>query len=277
MRKKQGAIKSRGEAGTAGALRRYFRGKPYVVLKDVALNQVLEVERGELTSEEFSYYRSASLDFLICRDDDSQSFELALEFDSELHDTPSQAHKDSIKNRLCIRAALPLLRVSSDNIILRRHTPILDYILNAYFGEKAISELRAMGKVSQEEEYFVQFDETSKIQVRLMQRGLFSPGFPFGVASQADTQNAFWYQVAERLIDRNKTEQSDQKYWGATTEVSIFKGTSTDHRVFHVERTVRVRDLNPKYNVPGIHGWDIAEELSKFLCFYYIDSEWVPE
>jgi hypothetical protein len=96
MRKKRGVIKSQGEAGTAGALRRYFHGKPYVVLKDVALNQVVEVERAELTPEQFSYYRSASLDFLICHDDDHLTFELALEVDSPLHDNPAQAHKDSV-------------------------------------------------------------------------------------------------------------------------------------------------------------------------------------
>jgi hypothetical protein len=167
-----------------------------------------------------------------------------------------------------------LLRVTAQDSVLRRHTPILDYILNAYLGEKAISELRATGKLLPEEEFFQQFDETSKIQVRLMQRGLFPPTFRFGLPV---TQNAFWWQVAERLIDHGDVHKSEQRHWCAATQVRIFRGPSTDHSVFDVERTVCLRDPNPEYNVPGIHGWDIAQELSKFLCFHYIESEWIPE
>src|SRR6516225_4468056 len=86
MRRKDGALKSVGEQSTAGLLRRYFHGKQYVIHKDVALNQVVELEKSELPLREFDYYTRASLDFLVCCDDARFTYELAIEYDGAQHE-----------------------------------------------------------------------------------------------------------------------------------------------------------------------------------------------
>jgi hypothetical protein len=272
MRRKHGALKSLGEQSTAGLLRRYFHGKPYLVHKDVALNQVVELQQNELPVKEFDYFTRASLDFLVCRDDEQFSYELAIEYDGAQHEQPEQAWKDEAKNRICRDSDLPFLRIGDDAVTLRRDISILDFILDQYFGEKAVSALREAGKLGREEEYFADFAPTIELKQRLMKRGLFPPVFAFDPAYRL-----YWYQVLGQKLDHPNSSRPGPQSWKATTQINIYKGPSTDAMVFHVRRSASIRDPNPSYSAEGVHGWHVASELATYLCFDYIEKEWLPE
>jgi hypothetical protein len=272
MRRKDGALKSDGEQSAAGLLRRYFHGKQYLIFKDVALNQVVEMAKNELPAREFDYYTRASLDFLVCRDDDRFTFELAIEYDGPQHQEAMQAWRDDTKNRICRDSDLPLLRVGKDAVNLRRNDSILEFILDQYFGEKAVSALREAGKLGWDEEYFAQFPATIALQERLTGRGLFPAIFATDPAFRL-----YWYQVLSGKLEDPSSSDTSAQSWKATTEVNIFEGPSTDKKVFQIARTASVREPNPFCNVEGVHGWHIASELATYFCFDYIDHEWLPE
>jgi hypothetical protein len=271
MRRKHGALKSVGEQSTAGLLRRYFHGKQYIVHKDVALNQVVELERNELSPREFDYYTRASLDFLVCCDDARFTYELAIEYDGAQHKQIEQAWKDEAKNRICRDSGLPLLRIGHDAVTLRRDNTILEFILDQYFGQKAVSALREAGKLGWEDEYFAQFPATEVLQKRLMERGLFPPVFAFDPAYRL-----YWYQVLDQKLEHPNSSSPGPQSWKATTQVNIYEGPSTDKKLFHVTRSALIRDPNPSHSVEGVHGWHIASELATYLCFDYIEREWLP-
>jgi hypothetical protein len=270
MRCKPGALKSRGEEKTTGILRKYFGGRPYIIFKDVALNQVVELDRSELPPREFDYFTRASLDFVICQDDGSLTYELAIEYDGQKHEAASQAWRDRIKDRICRESDLPLIRIGSVAVQMRRNTTILEFILDQYFGEKAISELRASGRLSSEEEYFIQFPATIAIQKRLMQSGLFPAMFALN-----PTFDLFWHQVLEQGTRHAEHLSAAYGFWEATTEVNVFQGSGCARKVLSMTRTVSIQDPNPGYSVLGVHGWHIACELATYLCFDSIDREWL--
>jgi hypothetical protein len=272
MRRKDGALKSLGEQSTTGLLRRYFHGKQYVIHKDVALNQVVELDKNELPAREFDYYTRSSLDFLVCCDDARFTYELTIEYDGAQHEEPKQAWRDETKNRICRDSGLPLLRIGQDAVALRRDTTILEFILDQYFGEKAFCALREAGKLGWEDEYFAQFPATVSVQKRLMQRGLFPPVFALD-----PTHLLFWYQVSGKKLEHPGPSGAAPQKWKARTQVNIYKGPSTDRKVFHVTRCASIRDPNPSQSVEGVHGWHVASELATYLCFDYIEREWLPE
>ena len=98
---------SLGEENTSRIVRDFFEDKPYVVYKEVALSQVIEAKKNELSKREWVYYISSSFDFLVCLDEGNQPYELAIEYDSAFHDKPDRIWKDSLKDRLCEKADLP--------------------------------------------------------------------------------------------------------------------------------------------------------------------------
>jgi hypothetical protein len=275
MRRKKGALKSKEERAALGALNRRFKGTPYVIHKDYPLNQVAEVGRGELSSQEFSYFQAASLDFLVCRDDDAdQAFEIAIEYDGNEHEQAQQAAKDQLKDRICGEVGLPIIRIGSDDTSGRGSTTIVDFIVDHYLGEKHFAALRQQGKLSSEEEYFAQFHETTEIQRRLLRKsGLVAP---IVALSFGPSKLVYWYQITDKCLERYRPKNSVRDYWRAASTVNIFRGSSTNEKVFSITREFRIRDQNPNYNVPGIHGWHIAKELAQYLCFDYIEQEWLP-
>lgn len=83
-----------------------------------------------LSPREFQYFTRAHFDFLVVKDDDTPVF--AVEFDGRGHAEPEAVERDVIKNRLCNRSALPLLRITSAEIAESDQHSVLDYMLMRY-------------------------------------------------------------------------------------------------------------------------------------------------
>ena len=275
MRLKQGLFKSKSEGTVHRILERYFHGRAYFIYKDVALNQVIEIARDELQVREFDYFTRASFDFLVCNDDEHQSFEIAIEYDGQYHDDPLQQWRDKTKNMICRKSGLPMIRIGSDVVIDRGGTTILEFVLNQYFGEKEISRLREEGTLGLEEEYFAVFPETVAIQSRLAQKGLFPPI----MSSMFDpsARSLFWWRAFQSHEPQARDLGEFGSEWSATTRVEIFRGTSADDEVFSVSRTSKLKNPNPAGTAIGVHGWHIASEIATYLCFAYIEYEWLPD
>lgn len=274
----KGALVSFGEQATSRALRKYFRGQPYVIHKDVAVRQVINVTKEELSSAgEWDYYTKAAFDFVICNDDKDQSYELIVEYDGIQHDKPEYILKDSLKDRLCINAGLPILRIGIEDVKLRGNATLLQFILDQYFGGKAVAALQESGKLSEEEEYFSVFGETVEIQKRLLKKGLFSAFIPlhfFNEGKHDIVEHMHWYRVMDKELRPFRQPGSEREYWAAKVKVDILKGMQSEKITMSVEKQAIIRDCNPRYNILGVHGWHIALELAKYMCFKTIEEKW---
>jgi len=275
LKPKKGSLKSSSEGTANRILERYFHGRPYVVYKDVALNQVIDTTKSELHPREFDYYTRASFDFLVCNDDESRSFELAIEYDGLHHDDPVQRWRDDTKNMICRNSGLPLIRIGADVVIDRGGITILEFVLDQYFGEKDISRLRQEGVLSPEEEYFAVFPETSAIQSRLAERGLFPPIMSWMFDPSA--KFLYWWRILQSHEPISAPPRNFGSQWSATTRVQIFRGPTDDDEVFMISRTLTLKDPNPAGTAIGVHGWHIASEIATYLCFAYIECEWLPD
>ena len=136
--KKRGAIFSLGESATSRALRRYFHNMSYLIYKEMSARQVLNIDKSRLSKGEWDYFTKASFDFVVCRDDEDQTFELIVEYDGIQHNQREYYLKDNLKNKLCMMSGFPILRIGVEDVKDREGITFLEYILDIYFGEKIL-------------------------------------------------------------------------------------------------------------------------------------------
>ncbi len=87
------------------------------VLAKVRVADALEIVNSGITSEEYSYALKAHFDFLICDKNDMPLF--AVEFDGPTHAAPRQIRNDLLKDSLCEKLGLPVLRANSTHLTKR--------------------------------------------------------------------------------------------------------------------------------------------------------------
>jgi len=122
-----------GEGRADTVLRRRLETQGYRVFPKVRLSDALATDYGDhLTEREFGYFAKAHLDFLVTRDNMP---EFAVEFDGPTHSGDAVTiERDVIKNALCKRGELPLLRVAASEVEEDKQdkVSVLDYMLMRY-------------------------------------------------------------------------------------------------------------------------------------------------
>lgn len=276
MRLVSGLLFSHGEENTSRILRRFYCNKPFVVYKEVALSQVIRANKGEMALREWGFYTRASLDFLVCRDDETQAPELALEFDSGFHDTPEQTRRDSVKNSICATAGLPLIRVRSEQVLEREGYSLLEYMLQLHYGERAVQEQVRAGTLSWDEEYFpgVSFDGIPTIENRLLALGMFPAGLAL-LAPEHEREAISWYRI---LAGGSKNHiPSRQGHDIGAVRIEALHGFSAPKLLFAAEKTVQLRDCTPGQSILGIPGWHLAQEFAVFICLQEVERRFRSE
>ncbi len=80
------------------------------VFAKVRVADVLPIENSGIDDEHYRYSLRAHFDFVVTDDSDQPLF--AVEFDGASHTAPDAQRRDGLKNDLCVRFELPLLRVN---------------------------------------------------------------------------------------------------------------------------------------------------------------------
>jgi hypothetical protein len=136
-------------------LRRRLPNTRYRVLVAIRLSDAVGPERGEtLPDAEFQFLSRAHLDFLIVTNTQPADPVFAVEFDGPHHDDPRQRARDVMKNRLCKKAGLPLLRIRAPEIEVWEQITVLDYIIYKFVAWERESET-IIGEI---EEYAASLD-----------------------------------------------------------------------------------------------------------------------
>jgi len=124
-------ITTAAEARAERVLRRSLSGTGWTVALKLPIQVVLNREAVRLTSEEFSLYTRGHFDFTVY-DEDNHEPAFVVEFDAFGHDKPRQIARDMIKNRLCAKADLPLLRIGIEHVTAEGQLSVLAWIADLF-------------------------------------------------------------------------------------------------------------------------------------------------
>jgi hypothetical protein len=99
---------------------------------NVSIQSVLQKDHsdGWMSDAEFSLYTRGAFDFVVYAPEYQPAF--ALEVDSVQHDDDAHRRRDLIKNWLCARAGLPLLRLRADALREDEETSVLAWLVSLF-------------------------------------------------------------------------------------------------------------------------------------------------
>jgi len=111
------------------------------------LSDVIQKESSYLTQREFDFYTRSHCDFVVT--DGTFRPLMIVEYDGPLHQTDEkQQERDEIKNELCRRAALGMLRINANHVTkLYRGMTVLRWIVEVTELEKAFNEAQEKGQI----------------------------------------------------------------------------------------------------------------------------------
>jgi hypothetical protein len=164
------------------------------IFSKIRVADVLEIENSGISPEQYSYALKAHFDFLISdKRDDLPLF--AVEFDGPSHKRPRQQRNDHLKDSLCEKLGLPLLRINSNHLTRRfRRMAPLDWLVETWFLSRGFDEAQSAGHIPAEEG----FDPSSLI---ITPADLEKPSpFPFDLSLEARREIEKLYR-AGKIVD----------------------------------------------------------------------------
>ena len=122
------------------------------VFSKTRLSDVIQKDRTFLTQREFDFYTRSHCDFVVT--DAAFRPLMVVEYDGPLHVAAKQQERDRIKNDLCKRAELGMLRIHDRHVTkLYRGMSLLRWIVEVSELEKAFYEAQANGQVPDDEPF----------------------------------------------------------------------------------------------------------------------------
>lgn len=122
------------------------------VFSKTRLSDVIEKGGTSLSQREFDYYTRSHFDFIVT--DDSYRPVMVVEYDGPLHSDEKQQERDRIKNDLCKRAELGILRIHDRHVTrLYRGMTLLRWIVEVSELQKGFYEAQSNGQVPDDEPF----------------------------------------------------------------------------------------------------------------------------
>ena len=131
-------------------LQRVAADHGYAAYPKVRVADVLPIEGSGISAEAYSYALKAHFDFVACDAEFNPVF--AVEFDGPTHLETKQIHRDQLKNELCRRFDLPLLRINANHLIEKYNkASLLRWIVSAWELQKSFDEAQEKGQIPWDE------------------------------------------------------------------------------------------------------------------------------
>lgn len=116
------------------------------------LSDVIAKGQTKLTKREFDYFTRAHCDFVVT--DEEFRPQLIVEYDGPFHADTKQMERDHIKNELCHRSELGILRINDKHVTrLYRGMTVLRWIIEVIDLQKAFDEAQKNGKIPPDEPF----------------------------------------------------------------------------------------------------------------------------
>ncbi len=120
------------------------------IFPKVRIADALDLRSSGLTSNEYSYALQAHFDFLITDQDTWPHF--AVEFDGPRHHTnPSTILRDNLKNAICEKLGIPLLRIGDDFFRRVGRYNLIGWLTEVWFLYEAFNAAQEAGSVPYDE------------------------------------------------------------------------------------------------------------------------------
>jgi hypothetical protein len=135
----------------------------------VRIADALDIKQSGLSDEEYSYALKGHFDFLV--EPEGQPVAFAIEFDEAYHDASLKAHhNDELKNSICEKLGLPLLRIQINQLQQVGKDTILGWLIELWFLWVAFREDQKSGSVPPDEifsysSYLLSSDSDGKIEL----------------------------------------------------------------------------------------------------------------
>jgi len=142
------------ERKTALLLREIVTNHDCPIKEKIRLADALDIEGSNLTRQEYGFALKSHFDFVISRAVDTKAL-FAVEFDGPYHTYNANAQRrDALKDSVCSKLGMPLLRVDSDFIhqnVGRFH--LLAYFIDMWFLGESFYEQQAEGHIPKDEDF----------------------------------------------------------------------------------------------------------------------------
>jgi hypothetical protein len=146
------SLLNRSEAIVLSELQAIARDNQLKAFAKPRLSDVIEKGSTFLTNREFDFYTRSHCDFVVT--DENNRPLMAIEYDGPFHADAKQKERDEIKNDLCRRAGLGLLRINDKHVTkLYRGMTVLRWIVEVTELQKAFYDAQESGTVPYDEPF----------------------------------------------------------------------------------------------------------------------------
>lgn len=239
---------NRSEVLTDAALREAAADLGLRVDAKTRLADAVDIDRSGLSDEAYRYALRAHLDWVVS-DLATTRAEFAVEFDGPSHDTPAVRRRDAVKNEVCERLGLPVLRVGAAVLRPAAQRTVLGLLLEAWVGWRGFVAAQERGDLPYDEVFdaasFVSLDpDTGEL---LMPLDLTQPVRRRVVRMAAAGVLARPFVAHAYRGPRAETPDTAEAFaWAHTTDGRVVIGHA------------RVRE----YSFPAVLSFDLADGLA---------------
>lgn len=260
---------NRYEIATDAALNEAAENVGLQVCMKVRLGDVLNLRSSGLSNEEFGYATRAHLDFVVT-DAPENLPQFAVEFDGRHHRTDAAAiRRDEMKDRICARLGLPLLRIDAAFLRRRRRFTLIGLLIEVWATERAFYAAQETGQIPYDEPFcYFSVLETSRGSGYTWAYSLDEPARTLMVKAHADGLALDW--VPEERTSRHPFAET------APDEIECYTVLPL-HRERYIIGHARLRNFK---NFGGLPASQLVSDLAVadagVLLERYIDGEHPP-
>ncbi|HHX8443444.1 TPA: DUF2726 domain-containing protein [Vibrio diabolicus] len=203
------------------------------VFTKVRLADVFPINNSGISKGEFSYCLKSHFDFVVVNDDYHPIF--AVEYDGRQHRTESrQIKNDLLKNSLCKRFELPILRANFNYVSKEfKGLDLLTYFIECWFLCEDFQQAQLMGNIPYEED--------------------FDPCFLISTSSDTNSKFPYWISLEaqlaiEKLYKQGQIKQRVPSDWVGLDNKGNYRCITwlevSDHEVIHLTTGMHDQQFN---------------------------------
>lgn len=190
MDRRKALLVNIGEVETDAVLREVAAKLGVRVFAKPRLADVVNIDRSGIADEEYRYALKAHLDFVVAEVADGRPH-FAVEFDGPSHATDRAARRDAMKNAICERLGLPLLRIDANYLQTVKGFRLVAWLVELWFLHEAFCDAQERGQIPWDEP----FHPYSVVDQDEYGRWV----FPYGLADDASKSLRHAYEEGQCL------------------------------------------------------------------------------